>query len=66
MPDWLSINQKFKKRKSALQLQMEAADKAAEEDITPSESITQSLIAMRQHNANAPPVPVFEPQPREG
>ena len=57
----------FRKQKSELEKQMEVADKAAEgEGISASESLTQSLIAIRKHNATAPPVPKFQPHPREG
>jgi hypothetical protein len=51
---------KIKKKPLTIQEQMDAANKAAEKDITPSESLTQSLIAMREYNANAQPIPKFE------
>ena len=61
MPDWMNMNGKSKKRTLTIQEQMAAADKASEdEDISPSESLTQSLKAMREHNANAQPIPKFE------
>ena len=50
-----------KEQPLTLQEQMAAADKTADdEDISPSESLTQSLKAMREHNANAQPIPKFE------
>lgn len=53
----------FKRAKQQEQKQMADND---DEDISPSESLTQSLAQMREHNATAQPVPNFEREAGSG